>query len=193
MEFAATKPLPNSVASLHHRHHAGPVHLSSIAGFSASGGPRRNSVSGRAMSGRAVSNPQHAQQSFDSGPQLYRDVPELHAVPSPSHSALMDSTHLDDFAFAYHGLPDQSSLVSLADHTHTSQSPTAFPQHQAMSGLAHSGLPFGTLPTGNRSQSMEGSELPPPPIGHLPHPTPSKTQLPMSLVWLPVTVRMAQI
>ncbi|KNB16600.1 hypothetical protein FOXG_15059 [Fusarium oxysporum f. sp. lycopersici 4287] len=114
------------------------------------------------MSGRAVSNPQHAQQSFDSGPQLYRDVPELHAVPSPSHSALMDSTHFDDFAFAYHGLPDQSSLVSLADHTHTSQSPTAFPQHQAMSGLAHSGLPFGTLPTGNRSQSMEGSELPPP-------------------------------
>jgi hypothetical protein len=69
----------------------------------------------------------------------------------------MDSTHFDDFAFAYHGLTDQSSLVSLADHTQMSQSPTAFPQHQAMSGLAHSGLPFGTLPTGNRSQSMEGS------------------------------------
>ncbi|KAF9767675.1 hypothetical protein IL306_015123 [Fusarium sp. DS 682] len=113
------------------------------------------------MSGRAVSNPQHAQQSFDSGPQLYRDVPDLHAVPSPSHSALMDSTHFDDFAFAYHGLPDQSSLVSVADHTLTSQSPTAFPQHQAMSGLAHSGLPFGTLPTDNRSQSMEGSKTPP--------------------------------
>uniref|UniRef100_A0A0D2YKE8 Zn(2)-C6 fungal-type domain-containing protein n=1 Tax=Fusarium oxysporum (strain Fo5176) TaxID=660025 RepID=A0A0D2YKE8_FUSOF len=41
------------------------------------------------------------------------------------------------------------------------QSPTAFPQHQAMSGLAHSGLPLGTLPTGNRSQSMEGSKAPP--------------------------------
>ncbi|KAG7407982.1 putative transcriptional regulatory protein [Fusarium oxysporum f. sp. raphani] len=90
------------------------------------------------MSGRAISNPQHAQQAFDSDPQLYRDVPDLHAVPSPSHSALMDSTHFDDFAFAYHGLPDQSSLVSVADHTLTSQSPTAFPQHQAMSGLAHS-------------------------------------------------------
>ncbi|KAJ0130007.1 Cytochrome P450 monooxygenase lolP1 [Fusarium oxysporum f. sp. albedinis] len=125
------------------------------------GWPRRNSVSGIAMSGRAVSNPQHAQQSFDSGPQLYRDVPELHAVPSPSHSALMDFTHFDDFAFAYHGLPDQSSLVSLVDHTHTFQSPVAFPQHQAMSGLAHSGLPFGTLPTGNCSQSMEGSKAPP--------------------------------
>ncbi|KAF6515006.1 hypothetical protein HZS61_006140 [Fusarium oxysporum f. sp. conglutinans] len=113
------------------------------------------------MSGRAVLNPQHAQQSFDSGPQLYRDVPDLHAVPSPSHSALMDSTYFDDFAFAYPGLPDQSFLVSLAGHTHTSQSPTAFPQHQAISGLAHSRLPFGTLPTGNRSQSMEGSETPP--------------------------------
>uniref|UniRef100_A0A0D2YIQ3 Zn(2)-C6 fungal-type domain-containing protein n=1 Tax=Fusarium oxysporum (strain Fo5176) TaxID=660025 RepID=A0A0D2YIQ3_FUSOF len=54
-----------------------------------------------------------------------------------------------------------SSLVSLVDQTHTFQSPTAFPQHQAMSGLAHSGLPFGTLPTGNRSQSMEGSKAPP--------------------------------
>ncbi|KAF6518442.1 hypothetical protein HZS61_002520 [Fusarium oxysporum f. sp. conglutinans] len=113
------------------------------------------------MSGRAVSDPQHAQQSFDSGPQLYRDVPELHALPSPSHSALMDFTHVDGFAFAYYGPPDQSSLVSLVDHTHMFQSPTAFPQHQAMSGLAHSGLPFGTLPTGNRSQSMEGSKAPP--------------------------------
>ncbi|KAF6512705.1 hypothetical protein HZS61_007511 [Fusarium oxysporum f. sp. conglutinans] len=113
------------------------------------------------MSGRAVLNPQHAQQSFDSGPQLYRDVPELHAVPSPSHSALMYSTYFDDFAFAYPGLPDQSFLVSLAGHTHMSQSPTAFPQHQAMSGLAQSGMPFGTLATGNRSQSMEGSEAPP--------------------------------
>ncbi|KAG7407950.1 putative transcriptional regulatory protein [Fusarium oxysporum f. sp. raphani] len=113
------------------------------------------------MSGRAISNPQHAQQAFDSGPQLYHDVPDLHAVPSPSHSALMDSTHFDDFAFAYHGLSDQASLVSLVDHTHTFQSPTALPQHQAISGLAHSGLPFGTLPTGNRSQSMEGSEAPP--------------------------------
>ncbi|KNB19267.1 hypothetical protein FOXG_16414 [Fusarium oxysporum f. sp. lycopersici 4287] len=73
----------------------------------------------------------------------------------------MDFTQLDDFAFAYYGLPDQSSLVSLVDQTHTFQSPTAFPQHQAMSGLAHSGLPFGTLPTGNRSQSMEGSKAPP--------------------------------
>ncbi|EXK24597.1 hypothetical protein FOMG_18692 [Fusarium oxysporum f. sp. melonis 26406] len=113
------------------------------------------------MSGSAVSIPQHAQQSFDSGPQLDREVPELHAVPSPSHSALMDSTHSVDFAFAYHGLPDQSSLVFLADHTHMFQSPTAFPQHQVMSGVAHSGLPFGTLPTGNRSQSMEGSKAPP--------------------------------
>ncbi|KAM0084594.1 hypothetical protein ACKRZS_003169 [Fusarium odoratissimum] len=113
------------------------------------------------MSGRAVLNPQHAQQSFDSGPQLYRDVPELHAVPSPSHSALMDFTHFDDFAFAYYGLPGQSSLISLVNHIHTFQSPPAFPQHQAMSGLAHSGLPFGTLPTGNRSQSMEGSNPPP--------------------------------
>ncbi|EXA30271.1 hypothetical protein FOVG_18329 [Fusarium oxysporum f. sp. pisi HDV247] len=113
------------------------------------------------MSGRAISNPQHAQQAFDSGPQLYHDVPDLHAVPSPSHSALMDSTHFDDFAFAYYGLSDQASLVSLVDHTHTFQSPTALPQHQAISGLAHSGLPFGTLPTGNRSQSMEGSEAPP--------------------------------
>ncbi|KAL5583686.1 hypothetical protein FOVSG1_015452 [Fusarium oxysporum f. sp. vasinfectum] len=112
------------------------------------------------MSGRAVSNPQHAQQSFDSGPQLYRDVPELHAVRSPSDSALMDSTHFDDFAFAYRGLPDQSSLVFLADHTHMFQFPTAFPQHQAMSGLAHSDLPFGTLPTGNRSHSMEGYKAP---------------------------------
>ncbi|ENH66348.1 hypothetical protein FOC1_g10001630 [Fusarium oxysporum f. sp. cubense race 1] len=67
------------------------------------------------MSGRAVLNPQHAQQSFDSGPQLYRDVPELHPVPSPSHSALMDFTHFDDFAFAYYGLPGQSSLISLED------------------------------------------------------------------------------
>ncbi|KAG7414933.1 putative transcriptional regulatory protein [Fusarium oxysporum f. sp. raphani] len=113
------------------------------------------------MSGRTVSNPHHAQQSFDSGPQLYRDVPELHAVPSPSHSAWMDFTHFDNFAFAYYGLPDQSSLVSLVDHTHVFQSPTAFPQHQATSGLAHSGLPFDTLPTGNRSQSMEGSKAPP--------------------------------
>ncbi|KAL5584074.1 hypothetical protein FOVSG1_015425 [Fusarium oxysporum f. sp. vasinfectum] len=113
------------------------------------------------MSGRAVLNPQHAQQSFDSGPQLYRDAPELHAVPSPSHSTLMDVTHFNDFTFAYHGLPDQSSLVFLADHTHMFQFPTVFPQHQAMSGLAHSGLPFGTLPTGNRSQSMEGSKAPP--------------------------------
>ncbi|KAL5583948.1 hypothetical protein FOVSG1_015299 [Fusarium oxysporum f. sp. vasinfectum] len=115
------------------------------------------------MSGRAVLNPQHAQESFDSGLQLYSDVPELQAVPSPSHSALMDFTHFDDFAFAYHGLPDQSSLVFLADHTHLFQFPTVFPQHQAMSGLAHSGLPFGTLPTGNRSQSMEGSKAPPDP------------------------------
>ncbi|KAK2926531.1 hypothetical protein FoTM2_013399 [Fusarium oxysporum f. sp. vasinfectum] len=113
------------------------------------------------MSGRTVSNPHHAQQSFDSGPQLYRDVPELHAVPSPSHSAWMDFTHFDNFAFAYYGLPDQSSLVSLVDHTHVFQSPTSFPQHQATSGLAHSGLPFDTLPTGNRSQSMEGSKAPP--------------------------------
>ncbi|KAI7759638.1 hypothetical protein LZL87_014358 [Fusarium oxysporum] len=113
------------------------------------------------MSGRAVSNPQNAQQSFDSGPQLYRYVPQLHATPSPSHSALTDSTHFTDFVFAYHGLPDQSSLIALADHTHTFQSPTAFPRHQAMSGLAHSGLPFGALPTGNRSQSMEGSKAPP--------------------------------
>ncbi|EMT73068.1 transcription factor 2 [Fusarium oxysporum II5] len=110
------------------------------------------------MSGSAVSNPQHAQQSFDSGPQLYHDVPELHAVPSPSHSALMDFTHFDDFAFAYHGLPDQSSLVSVADHTLMFQSHTALPQHQAISGIAHSSLPFGTLPTGNRCQSMEGSK-----------------------------------
>ncbi|EMT73729.1 hypothetical protein FOC4_g10000789 [Fusarium odoratissimum] len=113
------------------------------------------------MSGGAISNPQHAQQASDSGPQLYRDVPDLYAVPPPSYSVLMDFTNFDDFAFAYHGLPDQSSLVSVADHTLTSQSPTAFPQHQAMSGLAHSGLPFGTLPTGNRSQGMEGSEASP--------------------------------
>ncbi|EMT73959.1 hypothetical protein FOC4_g10000231 [Fusarium odoratissimum] len=73
----------------------------------------------------------------------------------------MDSTHFDDFAFAYHSLPGQSSLAFLADHTHMFHSPTAFPQHQAMSGLAHSGLPFGTLLTGNRSQSMEGSEATP--------------------------------
>ncbi|EWZ77812.1 hypothetical protein FOXG_17123 [Fusarium oxysporum f. sp. lycopersici 4287] len=73
----------------------------------------------------------------------------------------MDFTHFDDFAFAYYGLPDQASLASLVDHTHMFQSPTAFPQHQAMSGLAHSGLPLGTLPTGNRSQSMEGSKAPP--------------------------------
>ncbi|TVY73972.1 putative transcriptional regulatory protein [Fusarium oxysporum f. sp. cubense] len=77
------------------------------------------------MSGRAVLNPQHAQQSFDSGPQLYRDVPELHPVPSPSHSALMDFTHFDDFAFAYYGLPGQSSLISLVNHIHTFQSPPA--------------------------------------------------------------------
>ncbi|KAF5686438.1 NirA-like nitrate assimilation regulatory protein [Fusarium denticulatum] len=115
------------------------------------------------MSGRAVLNSQHAQQSFGSGPQLYRDVAELHAVPSPSHGALMDHSHFDDFAFAYQGLPDQPSLVSLADHAHAhaSQSPTAFTQHQAMSGLAHNGLPFGTLPGGNRSQSMDGSDAPP--------------------------------
>ncbi|KAK2931629.1 hypothetical protein FoTM2_009145 [Fusarium oxysporum f. sp. vasinfectum] len=113
------------------------------------------------MSGRADLNPQYAQQSFDLGPQLYCDVPELHAVPSPSHKALMDFTHLDDFAFAYYGPPDQSSLVSLVDHTLMFQSPTGFPQHQVMSGLAHSGLPFGTLPTGNRNQSMEGSKTPP--------------------------------
>ncbi|KAJ4127369.1 hypothetical protein NW765_017321 [Fusarium oxysporum] len=72
----------------------------------------------------------------------------------------MDFPHFDDFAFAYYGLPDQSSLISLVDHTHMFQFPTAFPQHQAMFGLAHSGLPFGTLPTGNRSQSMEGSRAP---------------------------------
>ncbi|EMT73726.1 hypothetical protein NOF04DRAFT_21601 [Fusarium oxysporum II5] len=58
-------------------------------------------------------------------------------------------------------IPVLNSIVSLVDHTLTSQSPTAFPQHQAMSGLAHSGLPFGTLPTGNRSQGMEGSEASP--------------------------------
>ncbi|KAM0083638.1 hypothetical protein ACKRZS_004154 [Fusarium odoratissimum] len=74
----------------------------------------------------------------------------------------MDFTHFDDFAFAYYGLPGQSSLISLVNHIHTFQSPPAFPQHQAMSGLAHSGLPFGILPTGNRSQSMEGSKAPPP-------------------------------
>jgi hypothetical protein len=113
------------------------------------------------MSNRAVLSPQHAQQSFDSGPQLYRDVPELHAMPSPSHSALMDFTHFDDFAFAYYGLPDHSSLVSLVDHTDTFQCPPAFPQHQTMSGLAHSGLPLGALPTGSLSQSMEGSKAPP--------------------------------
>ncbi|WKT54435.1 hypothetical protein QSH57_005019 [Fusarium oxysporum f. sp. vasinfectum] len=73
----------------------------------------------------------------------------------------MDFTHFDDFAFAYYGLPDQSSLVSLVDHTHVFQSPTAFPQYQAMSGFAQSGLPFGTLPTGNHSQCMEGSKAPP--------------------------------
>ncbi|KAL7755501.1 hypothetical protein ACKLNR_014599 [Fusarium oxysporum f. sp. zingiberi] len=106
------------------------------------------------MSGRAVSNTQHAQQSFDSGPHIYRDVPELHPVPSPSHSALMDSTHFDDFAFAYHGLPGQSSLTFLADHTHMFQSSTAFPQHQAMSGLAHSGLPFG-LASHNRADGTD--------------------------------------
>ncbi|KAL7755491.1 hypothetical protein ACKLNR_014589 [Fusarium oxysporum f. sp. zingiberi] len=113
------------------------------------------------MPGRAVSNSQHAQQSFGSGPQLYRDVAALHAVPSPSHGALMDTSHFDDFAFAYQGLPDQSSLVSLADHAHASQSPTAFPQHQAMSGLSHNGLPFGAITAGNRSQSMDGSDAPP--------------------------------
>ncbi|EXL65390.1 hypothetical protein FOPG_18381 [Fusarium oxysporum f. sp. conglutinans race 2 54008] len=32
-----------------------------------------------------------------------------------------------------------------------------------------------------------------PQIAHLPHPTPSKTRLPISLVWLPVSVRMVQI
>uniref|UniRef100_A0A0D2YKQ1 Zn(2)-C6 fungal-type domain-containing protein n=1 Tax=Fusarium oxysporum (strain Fo5176) TaxID=660025 RepID=A0A0D2YKQ1_FUSOF len=113
------------------------------------------------MSGRAVLSPQHAQASFDSGLQLYGDVPELNAVPPPSHSALMDFTRFDDFAFAYYGLPDQSSLVSLVDHTHTFQSLTTFPQHQAISGLAHSGLPFGTLPTDNYNQSMEDSKAPP--------------------------------
>ncbi|KAG7414895.1 hypothetical protein RAB80_016919 [Fusarium oxysporum f. sp. vasinfectum] len=113
------------------------------------------------MSSRADLNPHHPQQSFNSGPQLYLDVPELHALPSPSHSALMDFTHCDDFAFAYYGPPDQSSLVSLVDHTHTFQSRTSFPQHQAISGFAHSGLPFGTLPTGNRSQSIDGSKRPP--------------------------------
>ncbi|KAM5528256.1 transcriptional regulatory protein C1327.01c-like protein 4 [Fusarium oxysporum f. sp. phaseoli] len=113
------------------------------------------------MSGHAVFEPSTCPIVLRFRSQLYRDVPELHAVPSPSHSALMDFTHFDDVAFAYYGLPDQSSLVSLLDHTHTFQSPTAFPQHQAMSGLAHSGLPFGTLPTGNRSQSMEGSKAPP--------------------------------
>ncbi|KAI1041962.1 hypothetical protein LB505_009699 [Fusarium chuoi] len=30
-----------------------------------------------------------------------------------------------------------------------------------MSGLAHNGLPFGTLSRGNRSQSMDGSDAPP--------------------------------
>ncbi|EWZ77705.1 hypothetical protein FOXG_17084 [Fusarium oxysporum f. sp. lycopersici 4287] len=73
----------------------------------------------------------------------------------------MDFTNFDDFAFAYYGLPVRASLVSLVDHTHTFQSPTALPQHQAISGLAHSGLPFGTLPTGNRNQSMEGSKAHP--------------------------------
>lgn len=113
------------------------------------------------MSGRAVLKPQHAQPSFDSAPQLYRDIPGLHPTPSPSHSALMDTSHFDDFSFTYQGLPDQSPLVSLADHTHASQSPTAFPQHQAMSGLPHPGLAFGALPPGNRSRSMEGSEAAP--------------------------------
>uniref|UniRef100_A0A0D2Y8C3 Zn(2)-C6 fungal-type domain-containing protein n=2 Tax=Fusarium oxysporum (strain Fo5176) TaxID=660025 RepID=A0A0D2Y8C3_FUSOF len=127
----------------------------SVYPFSASGGRVVT------LSGRAVLNPQYAQQSFDSGPQLYRDVPELHAVPPPSHSVLMDFTNFDDFAFAYYGLPVRASLVSLVDHTHTFQSPTALPQHQAISGLAHSGLPFGTLPTGNRNQSMEGSKAHP--------------------------------
>jgi hypothetical protein len=110
------------------------------------------------MSGRAVLKPQHAPSSFDSAPQIYRDVPGLHPTPSPSHGALMDTSQFDDFSFAYQGLPDQSSLVSLTDHTHASQSPTPFPQHQAMSGLSHTGLPFGALPPGNRSQSIEGSE-----------------------------------
>ncbi|KAM0501385.1 hypothetical protein ACHAP8_004373 [Fusarium lateritium] len=110
------------------------------------------------MSGRAVLKPQHAPSSFDSAPQLYHDVPGLHPTPSPSHGALMDTSHFDDFSYACHGLPDQSSLVSLADHAHASQSPTPFPQHQAMSGLPHAGLPFGALPPGNRSQSIEGSE-----------------------------------
>ncbi|KAF4450183.1 hypothetical protein F53441_6664 [Fusarium austroafricanum] len=113
------------------------------------------------MSGCVVLNSQHAQQPFVSGTHLYRDVAELHAVPSPSHGALMYQSHFDDSAFAYHGLPDQSSLASLADHAHASQSPTAFPQHQAMPGLAHNCLPFGTLPTGNQSQSMDDSEAPP--------------------------------
>ncbi|KAF5021046.1 hypothetical protein F66182_6924 [Fusarium sp. NRRL 66182] len=113
------------------------------------------------MYGRAVPNPQHAQQSLDSRSQLYRDAPDLHTVHSPAHGALMDTSHFDDFAFAYQGLPDQSSITSLADHTHPSQSPTAFPQHQPMSRISHGGLPFGAMPTGNRSQSMEGSDAPP--------------------------------
>ncbi|KAF4471659.1 nitrate assimilation regulatory nirA [Fusarium albosuccineum] len=119
-------------------------------------------VVGRAMSsGRAVSDTHNAQQPFDSASQLYRDVSDLHPVPSPSHAALMDASRFDDFAFAYQGLPEQPSLASLTDQANTSQSPTAFPQHQPMSAIPPNGLHFGTMPPGHRSQSMEGSDVAP--------------------------------
>ncbi|UPK94524.1 hypothetical protein LCI18_005459 [Fusarium solani-melongenae] len=112
-------------------------------------------------SGRGVSDSHHAQQPFDTGSQPYRDASDLHPVPSPSHAALMDASRFDDFAFAYQGLPDQSTLVPLADHANTSQSPTAFPQHQPMSTIPPNGLPFGAIPAAHRSQSMEGSDAAP--------------------------------
>ncbi|TVY79769.1 putative transcriptional regulatory protein [Fusarium oxysporum f. sp. cubense] len=73
----------------------------------------------------------------------------------------MDTSHFGNFAFAYQGLPDQSSLVSLADYAHASQSPTAFPQDQAISGHSHNDLPFGAITAGNRTQSMDSSDAPP--------------------------------
>ncbi|KAF4944943.1 hypothetical protein FGADI_12325 [Fusarium gaditjirri] len=72
----------------------------------------------------------------------------------------MVQSHSDDFAFAYQGLLDQSSPVFFVYHAYASQLPTAFPQHQAMPGLAHNCLPFGTLPAGNRNQRMDDFEAP---------------------------------
>ncbi|KAM5345439.1 hypothetical protein ACJ41O_011301 [Fusarium nematophilum] len=112
-------------------------------------------------SGRGGSDSNHAQQPFDSTSQLYPEASDLHPAPSPSHAALMDASRFEDFAFSYQGLPDQPPLVPLTDHTNASQSPNTFPQHRPMSAIPPNGLPFGTVPPGHRSQSMEGSDAAP--------------------------------